>query len=242
MEIKYYLYVKTSPLGLKYLGKTTKDPFIYIGSGKIWKRHIKKYNLTSDDIKTEIVFETTKVDELILKGLELSILYDVVNSKKWANLINEVGDGGDTSEFIDFSNPVFHNPNRSKHLNLWLNDVNEEERKKILRERINKIDFKERARKTKENTDWDSWFKSIKNRKTDYSKFIYKTHEKNKKPVLQYDLDDNFIQEFDSASNAAKSLGSNNGGNITKCCKGNCKTTLGYKWKYKNIKIENESK
>ena len=58
METKYYLYIKTSPFGLKYLGKTTKNPFTYLGSGKIWKRHIAKHSLTVDDIETEVVFET----------------------------------------------------------------------------------------------------------------------------------------------------------------------------------------
>jgi hypothetical protein len=118
--------------------------------------------------------------------------------------------------------------------------VSEDEMKQILRERIAKVDFNERDKKTKENTDWESWRESIKNRKTDYTKFLGKVHEKNKKPVLQFDLDDNFIQEFDSASSAAKSLGCSNGGNITNCCKSRCKSTLGFKWKYKNI--ENESK
>ncbi len=240
METIYYLYIKTSPLGLKYLGKTTKDPFNYLGSGKIWKRHIKKHGFTINDIKTEIVFKANNINELIEKGLELSVLYNVVDSKEWANLIEESGNGGDTSKFIDFTNPVFHNSERSRHLNEWLKTVNNDERKQILRKRISKVNFDERAKKSKKNTDWDSWLESIKNRKIDYSKFLNNVHEKNKKPVLQFDLNDNFVQEFDSASSAAKSLGYNNGGNITNCCKGRCKSILGYKWKYKNIK--NESK
>jgi hypothetical protein len=237
MKTKYYLYIKTSPFGLKYLGKTSKNPFTYLGSGKIWKRHIKKHNLTTDNIKTEIVFETTDVEKLIKKGIELSILYDVVKSKEWANLREESGDGGDTSNFIDFTNPVFHNSNRSKHLNDWLNDVTEEDRKKILRDRISKVDFKERDRKTKENTDWDSWRESIKNRKTDYS-FLNKLHEQSKKPIHQLNLDDEIIKEFNSAVDAADELNINVGG-IRHCLKGRNKTAGGYKWKYKNI--ENES-
>lgn len=236
METKYYLYVKTSPSGLKYLGKTTKDPFTYLGSGKIWKRHIKKHNLTTDNIKTEIVFETTDVEKLIKKGIELSILYDVVKSKEWANLREESGDGGDTSNFIDFTNPVFHNSNRSKHLNDWLNNVSDEERKKILRERIAKVDFKKRADKAKENTDWDSWRESIKNRKTDYS-FLNKLHEQSKKPIYQLNLDDEIIKEFNSAVDAADELNINVGG-IRHCLTGRNKTAGGYKWKYKD---KNES-
>ena len=151
MDTKYYLYIKTSPLGLKYLGKTTKDPYTYMGSGIIWKRHIRKHNLTYNDIKTEIVFETNNSDELISKGLELSTLYNVVESKEWANLRQESGDGGDTSKFIDFSNPVFHDSNRSKHLNEWIKNVSDDERKKSLRERISNIDFDVRSKKSKEN-------------------------------------------------------------------------------------------
>jgi hypothetical protein len=107
METKYYLYIKTSPFGLKYLGKTTKNPFTYLGSGKIWKRHIAKHSLTFEDIETEVVFETDDINQLIKKGIELSLLYNIVESKEWANLREERGDGGDTSKFIDFSNPVF---------------------------------------------------------------------------------------------------------------------------------------
>lgn len=238
METKYYLYIKKSPLGLIYLGKTTKDPITYLGSGKIWKRHIKKHNLTINDIETEIVFETNNVDELIKKGIELSNLYNVVESKEWANLREEAGDGGDTSKFIDFSNPIFHNPNRSKHLNDWLNNVSDEERKKILRERIAKVDFKKRADKAKENTDWDSWRESIKNRKIDYS-FLNQLHEQSKKPIYQLNLDGEIINEFNSAVDAANDLNINVGG-IRHCLKGRNKTAGGYKWKYKNI--ENESK
>jgi hypothetical protein len=235
METKYYLYIKTSPYGLKYLGKTTKNPFVYIGSGKIWKRHINKHGFTTDDIKTEVVFETNDVNELNLKGIELSKLHNIVNSKEWANLREESGDGGDTSNFINYTNPVFHNSNRSKHLNDWLNNASDDEIKKILRERIAKVDFKKRADKARENTDWDSWRESIKNRRIDYSKFLNKIHEKNKKPVLQFDLDGNFIMEHKSAADAVRYLNAKkySASTISKCCKGEGETALGYKWKYK---------
>lgn len=40
-----YLYVKTHNItGKKYLGKTTRDDYHeYPGSGKIWKKHLKKH-------------------------------------------------------------------------------------------------------------------------------------------------------------------------------------------------------
>lgn len=232
METKYYLYIKTSPLGLKYLGKTTKDPFTYIGSGKIWKRHINKYKLSYNDIKTEIVFETNNLDDLIRKGIELSNLYNIVESKEWANLRVEAGDGGDTSKSIDYSNHNFHKSNRSKHLNVWLDGVTIDERKKILRERISNVDFVDRAKKSKENTDWESWKISIKNRKINYVKFLSNVHKNNKKPILQSDIYGNPIREFNSATDAAKELNVKVG-NISQCLTGRNKTAYGYKWKYK---------
>jgi hypothetical protein len=80
------LYLKESPFGLKYLGKTTKDPYKYNGSGLVWKRHIKKYKLKSTDITTKILFQTNDKIEFSKIALEYSILYNIVNSDEFANL------------------------------------------------------------------------------------------------------------------------------------------------------------
>ena len=53
------------------------------------------------------------------------------------------------------------------------------------------------------------------------------------KQVIQYDLFGNKIKEWDSIREAAR----NNrvsGCNISNCCKGRCKTSGGYIWKFKN--------
>lgn len=89
------LYLKESPLGLKYLGKcTSTDPYKYLGSGKIWKMHIKKHNLTSNDIKTTILFETEDKEEFKRIGLYYSELWNITESSEFANLRPENGDGG----------------------------------------------------------------------------------------------------------------------------------------------------
>lgn len=95
MSNTIYLYLKThNKTGLKYLGKTVKDPFLYSGSGKYWLRHLKK---NGDDVTTEILFESEDIEEIKEKGLHYSNLWDVVNSTEFANLIPEYGTGGDTS-------------------------------------------------------------------------------------------------------------------------------------------------
>lgn len=87
-----YLYIKESPHGLKYLGQTIKDPYKYMGSGKIWKRHLKKHKLHSKDIKTTILFTSFNREDIKVKGLYYSNLWDIVNSPMWANLMPESGD------------------------------------------------------------------------------------------------------------------------------------------------------
>ena len=89
------LLIKThKKTGLKYLCKTEREDWeTYLGSGKYWKKHLRKHG---NDITTQLLFETE--DKTLFKQVskEKSIEYDVVNSKLWANLVNEEGDGGNT--------------------------------------------------------------------------------------------------------------------------------------------------
>lgn len=62
----------------------------------------------------------------------------------------------------------------------------------------------------------------------------YELAEKRKKPIIQMDLDDNFIREFSSAQDATnyyeiKDLYKH----ISACCVGRRKTAYGYKWAFK---------
>ena len=52
------------------------------------------------------------------------------------------------------------------------------------------------------------------------------------KPVLQYDLQDILIKEYQSVIQVERETGFANG-NIVNCCKGRYKQAYGYKWKYK---------
>ena len=91
-----YLYKKTHNItGLKYLGKTTKDPFSYNGSGKDWKSHLKQYGI---NITTEILKECHSKEDLNKWGRYYSKLWNVVDNKEWANRIPETGGGGSPSE------------------------------------------------------------------------------------------------------------------------------------------------
>lgn len=51
------------------------------------------------------------------------------------------------------------------------------------------------------------------------------------KPILQFNLDSEFIRRWNSTREAERDLGFNQS-NITKCCKGKLKTAYGYIWMY----------
>ena len=95
METKRtYIYVKQSPKGLLYLGKTVQDPYKYEGSGLRWKRHLSSHDLKNKDLQTWILHETFNEEEVKQLGLYYSNLFNVVKSDSWANMKEEMGDGG----------------------------------------------------------------------------------------------------------------------------------------------------
>ena len=93
-----YLLIKEHvDTGLKYLCKHVASSFSdcenYKGSGTYWKRHLRKYG---NNAKTTCLFVTEDKDEFRKISKEYSLKYDVINSKKWANLCDEEGQGGNT--------------------------------------------------------------------------------------------------------------------------------------------------
>lgn len=60
-----------------------------------------------------------------------------------------------------------------------------------------------------------------------------KTGKGTQKIVEQYDLNGNFIREYSSCREAARSIGAPYHVGISSCCIGKQRTAYGYKWKYK---------
>jgi len=90
-----YLYIKKHSItGLKYFGKTSKkDPYKYLGSGKYWKKHIKKHGKQFVETLwvSELYYDTSIIDH----ALHFSNENNIVLSDDWANLVMENGiDGG----------------------------------------------------------------------------------------------------------------------------------------------------
>lgn len=91
-----YLYVKTHTItGLKYLGQTSSnDPHKYKGSGVYWRRHLQVHG---PYFTTQILLASENPTDIKETGVFFSRLWGVVNSKDWANLMEEKGDGVDSS-------------------------------------------------------------------------------------------------------------------------------------------------
>ena len=93
-----YLLVKEHNLtGLKYLCKKTARSFDecekYKGSGVYWKKHLTKYG---NDVSTTCLFITEDKEEFRKVAKKYSLEYEVTQSKEWANLCDEEGQGGNT--------------------------------------------------------------------------------------------------------------------------------------------------
>jgi hypothetical protein len=89
-----YLYHKRHrKTKLNYFGKTTVEPYSYLGSGKYWKLHLNKHG---SDVETVAVWKFENQEECTIFALQFSMENNIVESKEWANLKLEDGkDGGD---------------------------------------------------------------------------------------------------------------------------------------------------
>jgi hypothetical protein len=90
-----WLYLKQHNVtGLKYFGKTIRDPKKYFGSGIVWTNHLKKYGYDVDTVWVKLFNDK---EELTQFALEYSKVHNIVESKEYANLVPEDGlMGGDT--------------------------------------------------------------------------------------------------------------------------------------------------
>jgi len=89
------LYIKCQPKNnVQYFGKTINDPYLYSGSGVVWKDMHKKHNIK--DVVTMVVGQFDENDPMLVEyALGFSAANGIVDSKAWANLVPEDGlDGG----------------------------------------------------------------------------------------------------------------------------------------------------
>lgn len=116
-----YLYLKIhSKTGLRYLGKTSKINYsAYLGSGKIWLQHLRKYG---KEHTTILIKECKSQQELSYWGRYYSKLWRVTSAMDdfgnliYANIIPETGGGALYGDLNPSRRPEVQNAKRDKML------------------------------------------------------------------------------------------------------------------------------
>ena len=81
------------------------------------------------------------------------------------------------------------------------------------------------------------WKESSLKLKSNFMKYKSDWNKKQRKIVLKFDLNGKFIEEYQSVTDAANSVGGRNRRiNVKRCCYGLSKSAYNYKWQFKNDK------
>lgn len=129
-----YLYIKQHSItGFKYFGKTVRDPYVYMGSGKRWKSHIKTHG--KEHVITCLVFGSY-LDKITIQedALFFSEKLDIVNSKEWANLKQEDGLNGGNWTFHSEEALQKIREARKKQKSYWRGKERSDDTKQKIRE------------------------------------------------------------------------------------------------------------
>ena len=211
-----YIYlVKNQQNKIVYIGQQigTKSLDEYKGSGLLLNRAYNKYG--KDYFKQEIV-EYCDVDELNNKEK----LYIKQYNTKFPHGYN-LTEGGDGMKGYKYNNNQKQNISNAKNGQKYPKEHGEKIRqaklgKKRDPETVNKII---QTKASKHNIKIDL---SLKNQAKSNSQ----------KTILQYDLQSNLLNEYQSAQEAGRCLGKS-GNSIADCASGRQVTAYGFVWKYK---------
>jgi hypothetical protein len=192
--MKYKLYVKrtkpneTHPKGYFYLGKSEMEGQkleSYLGSGKIWRAHLKKHGYKKEDIDTWILHETEDKQDLKNTAIYYSDLFDIVNSKEWANIRREEGDGGDTSMCPNYKKFPIHYGEKN-----WMCNLSEEwktwfsDRMKGDKNPSKRLDVRDKISKAKKGKKNPKLSEFAKQRTNDKNPFYKKTHSEETRKII----------------------------------------------------------
>lgn len=251
MEEKPYgfIYITTNKInGVKYIGQKsyqTNNWKNYLGSGIHLKNAINKYG--SENFERKIIEECFSKEELDKREIYWIDFYNAVNSENFYNIAK----GGDGGNVIAGFSDERRNELKELHSKLsmeyvpscedgWSSKLNNNQVLEIIdrlnsSERIKDIakDYNVSYSTISDILHKRTW-KELTNNiaiKHDYSKRYYKGA--NKKPIIQYDLDGNFIAKYNSAREAEKETGIGFR-MISRVCKGERPCTHGFIFKFEN--------
>lgn len=236
--MKGYIYKLTCIItGKVYIGKTIDINRRMMQHSKVTPKYshhlanaIKKYGI--DNFKEEIIFEVEAEDRAVLNtalsNAEKSFIEQYDSYRNGYNsTIGGEGAGGfhwleSSKKKLSESLKKFFESAKGKaqieHTISCIKDreVSKETREKIGRGNKGKIVSEEARAK-------------IRNYQLSNASSKYVS-------VLQYDLDNNLLNKFNSITEAAKSINKDTS-HIVSCCKGNRKTAYGFIWRYEGKEV-----
>lgn len=259
----FTVYMHLLPNNKMYIGITGNKPEYRWGNGKGYKLQpyfsnaIQKYDW--DNIQHIIIAEGLSQQQAEKLEIDMIKYWDTTNSKNGYN-ISAGGKGGGTGYIASkeerqaISNRMLLRWQDENFRKMMLNshkprNLTEETKKRLSQVNLGKEFSEETKRKISENMllKWqdESYRERMSNAQK--GKKLSEEHKRKigkgcRKPILQFDLNMNFIREWDSATTAGKTLGLKRNA-IYSCCNGYRKTGHGFIWKFdkggKNERLQN---
>lgn len=241
--MNYTVYKHTTPKNKVYIGITSTPVYKRWDngngySGQYFFRAIKKYGW--ENIKHEILFSGLSKEEAELKEIELIKLYKSNDRNFGYNVAN----GGSCSETLSEESKKKISDSLKKYFELNGSHnkgkyLTEEHKEKLRIAHTGKTLSEEQKRKMgkKKNEHWSFGKQRPAETKRKISeklkgRNVY-DHSCLKKKVLQFDLNNNLLNIYNSLFDASLTINNKySKSNISACCRGKVKTAYGFIWRY----------
>ena len=240
----YIVYMHTCPNGKKYIGITSQAPerrwqkgkgYAY-GSNPYFYNAIEKYGW--ENIKHEILFRDLTKEEAEQKEIELIKEYKI----RMSNMQKEIWVKNPERRIAMSKLKTGSHLSEETKEKLRQANLGKKYSKEVVQKRIDKTKGTKRPQTSKILKEmWASGKlkgntgnTTSEKQKAAARKNAVFAHEANRKPVVQFDKQGNFIAEFTCAAEAMRVLNLPNA-KISEVCKGKRKSTFGYVFKYKEV-------
>ncbi len=259
--MKAYIYKKQLvKTGKYYIGKHNGKNKYYKGSGTLWREDYKKYVINKDtDVITEILEYIDELSQLNERERYWLEFYNAADDPMFYNKTNKnYGATEYTQETKDKIGKANQKPKPKGFLdNMKIPVIQYSLNGDFIQEWDSITDASKNLNLHNVGAVCRGEYKTCGGYifrfkhdplPTDYAIPIHRNKNKNRmgwvceklkgprptkyKPIIQYDLNENFIKEWDSLKDASVSLNINTGG-ISQCCMGYINSAGGYKFKYK---------
>ena len=245
MEETYCVYKHTSPSGKVYIGITKQTPngrwkngFGYESSPHFWNA-IQKYGW--DSFEHEVVFDGLSEDHACLLEQDLIEKYKATDRRYGYNQKSGGEKGSQLNDEVrqrmseNKKKYYLEHPEARENISLRVKGFKHSDEARI------KMSIAAKNRHYKLTDEWKQKIGDANKKRFMSDLKLYEdavnrciqNGMKTANPVIQFDMNGVEIARYKSCKDAGKENGLN-GGNISRCCKGRCKTCGGYKWQYAN--------